>query len=412
MLKKFVILITILISNQISFVFNFLEENTHRITYLEGRVGEYVIFNCHIDFPQDLEMPYSLFWYKDGKEIFSWYDGVFNSAGSYIGRIILVENYKGFPKLGKASINLTSIRETDSGWYQCKAYFPNRTPSTVNNGSWFHLAVDGNTLLKIPPINQTVMEGDPAMFRCIVKNPDTMYVEWFKDNRPLIEYTDLSYRSSMDRDGSILIGNTVMSDLGEYQCKVRSKNKAKVIYAPKEVYFPYGRPGILDCHFRSNPPLTNLRWEKDGFLFDPYNVQGVFYKKNGSLFYNRVSDEHGGRYTCTPYNALGTQGSSPIIHVIVQRPPVFKIKPKQIYITKLGEEVELHCEARDATNENLLQPVEWIRKDGHPLPKGRFELNEGNLTIRNIKESDRGIYSCITRNKAASICKFNELILN
>uniref|UniRef100_A0A336N3I8 CSON010025 protein n=1 Tax=Culicoides sonorensis TaxID=179676 RepID=A0A336N3I8_CULSO len=368
MLKKFVILITILISNQISFVFNFLEENTHRITYLEGRVGEYVIFNCHIDFPQDLEMPYSLFWYKDGKEIFSWYDGVFNSAGSYIGRIILVENYKGFPKLGKASINLTSIRETDSGWYQCKAYFPNRTPSTVNNGSWFHLAVDGNTLLKIPPINQTVMEGDPAMFS---KSGDEQTVKAFLN----VQY------------------------------------KAKVIYAPKEVYFPYGRPGILDCHFRSNPPLTNLRWEKDGFLFDPYNVQGVFYKKNGSLFYNRVSDEHGGRYTCTPYNALGTQGSSPIIHVIVQRPPVFKIKPKQIYITKLGEEVELHCEARDATNENLMQPVEWIRKDGHPLPKGRFELNVGNLTIRNIKESDRGIYSCITRNKAASISVDSEIMI-
>lgn len=50
-------------------------------------------------------------------------------------------------------------------------------------------------------------------------------------------------------------------------------DKAKVIYAPQEIYLPYGRPAVLDCHFRSNPPLTNLRWEKDGFLFDPYNVQ-------------------------------------------------------------------------------------------------------------------------------------------
>lgn len=50
-------------------------------------------------------------------------------------------------------------------------------------------------------------------------------------------------------------------------------DKAKVVFAPPEVYLPYGRPATLDCHFRSNPPLTNLRWEKDGFLFDPYNVQ-------------------------------------------------------------------------------------------------------------------------------------------
>lgn len=45
------------------------------------------------------------------------------------------------------------------------------------------------------------------------------------------------------------------------------------MYAPPEVYLPFGKPAILDCHFRANPPLKNLRWEKDGFLFDPYNVQ-------------------------------------------------------------------------------------------------------------------------------------------
>jgi len=55
-----------------------------------------------------------------------------------------------------------------------------------------------------------------------------------------------------------------------------------------EVYLPYGRSGILDCHFLSNPPLTNIRWEKDGFLFDPYNVPGVFYRKNGSLYFTKV----------------------------------------------------------------------------------------------------------------------------
>lgn len=65
-------------------------------------------------------------------------------------------------------------------------------------------------------------------------------------------------------------------------------DKAKVVYAPKERYLPYGKPASLDCHFSANPPLTNLRWEKDGFLFDPYNVPGVFYSRNGSLLFNQV----------------------------------------------------------------------------------------------------------------------------
>lgn len=115
-------------------------------------------------------------------------------------------------------------------------------------------------------------------------------------------------------------------------------DKAKVVFAPKEgelrgqeleteitsklaVFFAFGHQAILDCHFRSNPPLTNLRWEKDGFLYDPYNVKDVFYKRNGSLFFSQADDLHAGKYTCTPYNELGTEGPSTIIKVIIQHPP-------------------------------------------------------------------------------------------
>lgn len=150
-------------------------------------------------------------------------------------------------------------------------------------------------------------------------------------------------------------------------------DKAKVIYAPREVYLPYGKPALLDCHFRANPPLTNLRWEKDGFLFDPYNVQGVFYRRNGSLYFSKVDETHSGSYTCTPYNELGTEGPSPSITVasdqlffmpldyisfrsltrrnkfeqIVQRPPVFTVTPQHLYIRKLGENLEIPCDAKD-----------------------------------------------------------------
>lgn len=67
-----------------------------------------------------------------------------------------------------------------------------------------------------------------------------------------------------------------------------SADKAKVVYAPRERFLPHGKPASLNCHFSANPPLTNLRWEKDGFLFDPYNVPGVFYSRNGSLLFNQV----------------------------------------------------------------------------------------------------------------------------
>lgn len=133
-----------------------------------------------------------------------------------------------------------------------------------------------------------------------------------------------------------------------------------MIYAPREVHLPYGRSAILDCHFRANPPLKNLRWEKDGFLFDPYNVQGVFYRRNGSLFFNKIDESHSGHYSCTPFNELGTDGPSPSIHVIVQRPPVFVVIPRNIYRRKLGESVEIACDARDG-EENHKPIIVWYK---------------------------------------------------
>lgn len=172
----------------------------------------------------------------------------------------------------------------------------------------------------MPPINQTVMENDPVHFPCVTKDR-TSTVTWFKDGIDLSELHELLLRVIISPEGSLTISSTRMSDLGEYACLVQGAegdeqkttaflnvqciksyqlpskkilkklfpDKAKVLYAPREVFMPIGRPGLLDCHFRANPPLTNLRWDKDGFLFDPYNVKGVYFRRNGSLYFKEVS---------------------------------------------------------------------------------------------------------------------------
>lgn len=310
-----------------------------------------------------------------------------------MGRLHLVNHH---PDYGKASANLTAIRESDQGWYHCQIIFPNRSPSVRNNGTSYHLAVQAGSLIKIPPVNQTIMEGQTAFFHCVMKHPDTSVTSWYKDEKLLQEVDGLRNRAHIGPDGSLAIDPTMMTDLGKYECKVRNNegdlqtaeaflniqceqgvwvgihgqpylvplslaaDKAKVIYAPPEVYLPYGQPAVLDCHFRANPPLKNLRWEKDGLLFDSYNVPGVFYKMNGSLFFSKVNENYAGSYTCTPYNDLGTDGPSPIISVIVLRPPIFSVTPKAIYIQKLGETAELPCEAIDRDGNNRPSIV-WSR---------------------------------------------------
>lgn len=71
-------------------------------------------------------------------------------------------------------------------------------------------------------------------------------------------------------------------------CHFLVADPAKVVYSAREMFLPYGRPAMIDCHVRANPPMTAVRWDKDGFLFDPLNVQGVFSRRNGSLFFEKV----------------------------------------------------------------------------------------------------------------------------
>ncbi|XP_030745787.1 protein borderless [Sitophilus oryzae] len=407
------------------------EENIPR--YHTAAVGDHVVFDCEIDFPHDYPIPYKLSWRRGDFEIFSWQDDQIKESDEYSGRIHLLDKHlhhsphpptleRPVQHYGRASINLTSIRESDAGWYECRIRFPTRTPSYRNNGTWFHLTVSGGNLLAIPPINQTVQEGQEVKFMCVVK--DLSYkLRWMKDNIPLSEYQDLTQRSWMEKDGTLVIHPTDMGDYGEYECEASNdvgdvqkakaflnvQYKAKVIYAPPEIYLPFGRPALIDCHFRANPPLTNLRWEKDGFLFDPYNVQGVFYRKNGSLYFNKVDETHGGSYTCTPYNDLGTQGPSPSMYVIVQRAPIFTRTPQNLYLKKLGETVEIPCDATDGDNGHKPMIV-WYKK-GSSLPMGRYSINEGNLTITDIEEDDRGIFQCSATNKAATVTAETELLV-
>ncbi|XP_052754731.1 LOW QUALITY PROTEIN: protein borderless [Galleria mellonella] len=390
---------------------------------LSASVGGFAVMNCHLDFPFGNEIPYHLQWDKDGEIIFSWYSGEGSAhlADRWGGRVERLGD--GRLGLGRGSINVSAVRETDAGLYRCRVTFPNRTPPERNNGTFYFLEVEGGNLIVTPPMNVTVLEGDRAEFECLPKDPESI-VEWYKDGTHISEIPELALRSEMPGNGSIIIRQAVSTDPGEYQCRVRAPDsqlqtasayldvqyKAKVVYAPQERYLPFGKPASLDCHFSANPPLTNLRWEKDGFLFDPYNVPGVFYSRNGSLLFNQVDESHEGQYSCTPYNALGSEGPSPSVRVRVQRPPALSARPQPLYVARLGDAVTMPC-AIDPQPDHLAPTLHWTRKDGGELPEGRHSLADGNLTISSVSEEDRGVYICTISNEAAAVAVEAELLV-
>jgi hypothetical protein len=52
-----------------------------------------------------------------------------------------------------------------------------------------------------------------------------------------------------------------------------------------------------------------------------------------------------------------------------------------------------------------------LQKDGSPLPPGRHSIEEGNLTISEVAEEDRGVYVCAAHNDAAAVAAEAELLV-
>ncbi|XP_076389609.1 protein turtle isoform X5 [Megachile rotundata] len=489
--------------------------------HITAILGESVVFNCHVEFPGEHPVPYVLQWEKKvgdtGQEIpiYIWYESYPTHSGEgYEGRVSRVSPNSPY---GVASLNLTDIRESDQGWYECKVVFLNRSPNSHKNGTWFHLDVhappkfsitpeeviyvnvgdgiilncqaegtptpeilwykDANpvepssiigifndgTELRISnikdedigdytciarngegqishtarvmiaggavitgrPQNQTKQEGEKVQFSCEAKAlPGNVTVRWFREGAPVTEVSDLNTRVSIKADGSLVINPVSADDSGQYLCEVTNgigdpqsasaylnvEYSAKVTFTPSIQYLPFRSAGVVQCYIKANPPLQYVTWSKDKRLLEPYQTKEIVVMNNGSLLFTRVNEKHQGVYTCTPYNAQGTHGSSGPMQVLVRNPPVFTVEPEPVYQKKIGETVEMYCEAQEA--EGTQKPtIQWHRRDGAPIQRNRAKIVGGNLTIESLRRSDFGFYQCVASNEVATISASTQLIV-
>jgi immunoglobulin superfamily member 9B len=183
-----------------------------------------------------------------------------------------------------------------------------------------------------------------------------------------------------------------------------------VTFTPTIQYLPFRLAGVVQCYIKANPPLQYVTWTKDKRLLEPYQTKDIVIMNNGSLLFTRVNQNHQGRYTCTPYNAQGTQGSSGQMEVLVRKPPSFIIEPETLYQRKVGESVEMNCDALEA--EGTTKPtITWQRRDGTPLQRNRVKVLNGNMTIDNLRRSDFGYYECVASNEVATIISSTQLVI-
>ncbi|XP_017046224.1 protein turtle isoform X3 [Drosophila ficusphila] len=492
--------------------------------HITAILGEGVIFNCHVEFPNDHPVPYVLQWDKKVSEtgsdlpIYIWYESYpEHIEEGYKGRVSRVSQDSPF---GSASLNLTNIRESDQGWYECKVVFLNRDPKQHKNGTWFHLDVHapprfsvtpediiyvnlgdsiilncqadgtptpeilwykdanpvdpsptvgifndgtelristirhedigeytciarngegqvshtarviiaGGAVIMVPPTNQTKNDGDKVIFSCEAKAmPGNVTVRWYREGSPVREVAALETRVTIRKDGSLIINPIKPDDSGQYLCEVTNgigdpqsasaylsvEYPAKVTFTPTVQYLPFRLAGVVQCYIKSSPQLQYVTWTKDKRLLEPYQMKDIVVMANGSLLFTRVNEEHQGQYSCTPYNAKGTAGASGIMDVLVRKPPAFTVEPETLYQRKVGDSVEMHCDALEA--EGTERPtIKWQRQEGEQLAesqRNRIKISGGNITIENLRREDFGYYQCVVSNEVATLMAVTQLVI-
>nr|CAD7590105.1 unnamed protein product [Timema genevievae] len=473
--------------------------------FLTAKSGEFVVFNCQLDLPVGVDTPLDLRWSKEDKTIYSLADEKDPwVAERYKDRILLVSSY------ARSSINLTSVRESDGGWYSCGASNSNSTPrfrltvntpprflvtpedmirinfgdaiilscqaegrpapeirwykdaspvepsATVglfNQGSELRISdiwqqdlgdytcIAGNTggqishtstlttvsvkgppRIVVPPTNQTTLEGEKVRFPCEISPASNLTVEWTHDGTSLSALPSLQGRASAQRDGSLVINPVTSEDSGFYSCEIMTGSDsamaylnveypAKVTFTPTVQYLPFRLAGVVQCSIKANPPLQYVTWTKDKRLLEPYSIKDTFIMSNGSLLLTKVTQEHEGNYTCTPYNAQGTQGSSGPMEVLVRKPPVFTVEPDSLYQRKVGETVEMHCDAQEA--EGTQKPnIQWQLRNGDAVQGERVTMSKANISISDLRRTDFGYYQCVASNEVATIVSATRLVVD
>ncbi|KAI5710718.1 hypothetical protein M8J75_011009 [Diaphorina citri] len=352
-------------------------------------LGDAIILNCQAEGTPTPE----IVWYRDDNIVeVSATTGVFNDG---------------------TELRISNIRSQDIGDYTCLA--------RNGEGQISH----SPAVIMVPPLNQTKLEGEKVNFPCEAKAmPGNVTVRWSKEGVPVKEVGSLETRVVIKKDGTLVINPVGSDDSGLYMCEVSNgigepqaaqaylnvEFPAKVTFTPTVQYLPFRLQGVVQCHIKANPTFQYVTWTKDKRLLEPYQTKDIVVMQNGSLLFTRVNQNHQGRYTCTPYNAHGTQGSSGQMEVLVRKPPAFTIKPEAMYQRKVGESVDMHCEAQEA--EGTQKPtITWQRRDGVALPKNRVKIVGGNITIEGLRRVDFGYYECVVSNEVATIVQAAQLVV-
>ncbi|XP_072320369.1 protein turtle homolog B [Eucyclogobius newberryi] len=314
-------------------------------------------------------------------------------------------------------LTVLAITRDDRGAYTCRAY--------SDQGEVLHttrLLVQGPPYIVSPPENVTVNISQNALFTCQAEAyPGNLTYTWFWEEDNVYFKNDLKLRVRILIDGTLIIFRVKPEDAGKYTCSPSNslgispsasayltvQYPARVINMPSVIYVPRKLPGIIRCPVDANPPVTSVKWEKDGYPLRVEKYPGWSLMTDGSIRVAEATEDSLGTYTCVPYNALGTMGKSPHATLVLKDPPYFNVRPGGEYRQEAGRELVIPCAA---SGDPDIPTITW-RKVGKPSRSKHNVLPSGSLQFLSLSKEDHGEWECVATNVVTSITASTRILV-
>ncbi|XP_019729819.1 roundabout homolog 2 isoform X2 [Hippocampus comes] len=304
---------------------------------------------------------------------------------------------------GKLMISHT--RKGDAGMYVCVG--TNMVGERDSDPA--ELVVYERPVLVRRPVNQVVMEDDTVDFLCEVHGDPPPTVRWRREDGELPRE-----RFEIRNGNSLRLVHVKEHDEGTYTCTSENsvgKTEAsamlqvhvspQIATKPRDQIASQGRSVAFQCGTTGNPPPA-IFWQKEGsqmllFPGQPPSQSGRYtVSMKGELTITDVHPEDSGFYICQAISVAGSVLSKALLEVeggpSGQIPPIIRQGPANQTMS-LGATARLHCRVIGGPSVR----ISW-EKDGDTIEANDARLTvaaNGTLEIRDIKEADSGMYTCV-----------------
>ncbi|XP_072528298.1 neuronal cell adhesion molecule-like isoform X9 [Salminus brasiliensis] len=294
------------------------------------------------------------------------------------------------------TLRIVDVSEADAGDYRCTA--KNRLGSVHHT---IRVTVKAAPYWITAPKNLVLAPQETGVLTCRARGNPKPTISWFMNGVPIENAP--SDPSRKVEDDTIVFTQVQTGSSAVYQCNASneygyllSNAFVNVLAEPPRVLTPLNKvyqvimnkPALLDCASFGSP-LPGITWFKESrssiLVGDPY-----LFHENGTLEIPVAQALNSGKYTCVATNIFGISENHVYLEV---KEPTRILKQPEYKVVQRNRDVVFECKVKH--DPSLIPTMTWLKDNGELPDDERFIVDSDSLTIIEVRENDKGTYTCI-----------------